>query len=109
MPPSDEGFAESVVVEPVYRLGVGSVPFVDAEVLDVRMRYLFSGVLLLVVDFFASTSLSLASLEAPLPASVDDRLEYRLVYGDAVAEVELGVLVVDAGGSRLMLRYVPPE
>lgn len=76
-----------LVAEPVYRL------FEDSgDTLGLLVPYL------LITGFFASLSLdeSLAGLAALANVEV-----YLLTYGVGV--------VLAAGGSRLMLRYVPPE
>lgn len=107
---------DSDVVAPLYRFvadadvaeddGVCAESVERAADVVVRMRYLLIGVVETVelpfVDLiFTSLSLSLVSLVLK-----PELLPYRLTYGvdEDVADEELV-----AGGSRLMLRYVPPE
>lgn len=82
------------------------VALADADVLDVRMRYLFSGELEIVgvVDFLLVSACLSFSVADGL-GGVEVVVPYLLTYG------ELVLVVVDgaAGASRLMLRYVPPE
>lgn len=75
------------VVEPVYRLVV-----VSGDTLGLVVAYL------LITAFLVSFSFDVSFT---VFAALDNEEVYLLTYGVAV--------VLDAGGSRLMLRYVPPE
>lgn len=80
--------------------------FDDAAVLEVRMRYLFSGELEIVgVEGFLLESACLSLSVAELGA--EELGPYLLPYD----ELGLDVVVDGLAGavSRLMLRYVPPE